>query len=299
MSVTAAQMIRRQEGDRGTMPVAASTILYEGAMAFVTPAGYADDDTGSGGNKFAGIVHATVDNSSGSAGDLNVELWRDDDVFELTGSGFSQADVGKKAFATDNFTIATSPGASGLYIGIVEEYVSSTVLRVRIDVDERSGLLFSQVAASTAVTNTVTETAFDQAYTIKANTLRPGNVIRIRAQATPSSGNSTNTLTLKLYLGTTVIIATAAFDVTDAGGDVGYFDVDIVIRTIGASGTLVACGVQALGVPGTVTAKPFLKASTAVDTTADLAVAVKATWSVADPGNSARLDILNVQILDR
>ncbi len=154
---------------------------------------------------------------------------------------------------------------------------------------------YVSVAASAAVSNTVTETAFDQSVTIPANYLKAGDVIRIRCQAIATATNSTDTLNLKLYLGSVEIAATGAVDV--ANNDVGYFDVDIVIRTIGASGTLVAAGVQALGVEGTVTAKPLKNASETIDTTAANAVAVKATWSVASASNSVRLDVMNVQLI--
>lgn len=154
---------------------------------------------------------------------------------------------------------------------------------------------YASVAASAAVTNTTTETAFDKSVTIPANYLRAGDIIRVRAQVIATSTNSTDTLTLTLYLGSVSIVATAAVDV--ANNDIGYIDCDIVIRTIGASGTLVGAGVQGLGVPGTVTAKPFLKASATVDTTAANAVALKATWSVASASNSCRLDVLDVQLI--
>src|SRR5262245_37628671 len=128
MSVTANQMVRRQAGHRTAVPVAASTRLYEGTLAFITPTGYADDDTATGANRFGGIVQADVDNSAGSAGALTAELLKDG-VFELVGSGFTQADVQKVCYATDNFTISTTQTAAGVAIGVVDEYVSATVLR--------------------------------------------------------------------------------------------------------------------------------------------------------------------------
>ena len=36
---------------------------------------------------------------------------------------------------------------------------------------------------------------------------------------------------------------------------IAYFDIDLVVRTVGASGTIVACGIVGLGVEGTATAK--------------------------------------------
>lgn len=164
-------------------------------------------------------------------------------------------------------------------------------------VAENDRLLYDNVAASAAVSNTVTETLFNKSYTIPANFLQVGDVLRIRGQVIATATHSTDTLTLKLYLGGlagTAIISSGAVDVAD--GDIGFFDVTIVIRTIGASGTFVATGLYSLGVPGTVTAKPFLKASSAIDTTASKVLGIGATWSVADAGNSARLDIFTVEI---
>lgn len=157
---------------------------------------------------------------------------------------------------------------------------------------------YSAVAASTAVTNTTVETLFDKSVTLPADALRPGDVIKVRAQVIATATNSTDTLTLKLYIGGltgTAVVSTGAVDV--ANGDIGYIDAEIVVRDVGATGHIVAAGVQALGVPGTVTAKPFLLGSTVIDTTAAKVIGVSATWSVANAGNSCRLDVLNVQIV--
>jgi hypothetical protein len=157
-------------------------------------------------------------------------------------------------------------------------------------------MLFALVAASGAVTTTSAETAFTGAqFTVKGNSLRPCDVLRIRLQGIAPATNSTDTLTIKLYLGATVIIATAAVDVNN--NDEFFIDVEIVIRTNGAGGTFVAAGTQALGTPGTATMKPFLLGSTAIDTTADQLIKATATWSTNNAGNSCRVDILDVELL--
>jgi len=81
-----------------------------------------------------------------------------------------------------------------------------------------------------------------------------------------------------------------------ANNDIGFVDVDVVIRTIGALGTMVAAGTVAIGAAGTVTAKATNLASTAVDTTAAIVVAVSATWSVASASNSCRLDVFDAEL---
>lgn len=158
------------------------------------------------------------------------------------------------------------------------------------------GAKFVALAASTAVSNTTSETAFDNvSLTIPANVLKVGDILRVRLQAIATSTNSTDTLNVKLKLGSTVLAATGAVDV--ANNDIGFIDFDLVIRTIGASGTMVGAGVTGLGVEGTVTAKPAKLASTAVDTTGALAVTVTATWSVQSASNSVRLDVADIQLI--
>lgn len=134
MAVTVGQQIKRQEGNRGSGAVAASTILYEGTLCFVNATGYLAAVVANGANKFAGIVIYEKDNSAGSAGDLSTEYYREG-IFELTGTGFTQADVGKAIYATDNFTITTDP-SGGSFVGSCEEYVSSTKLRVKLHTGE-------------------------------------------------------------------------------------------------------------------------------------------------------------------
>jgi hypothetical protein len=192
-----------------------------------------------------------------------------------------------------------SDTVNGNYIGIA--LAASTADGDEIEVlriADLSGLLYANVAASAAHTNTTTEALFDKSYTLPANLLKAGDRIRIRAQGIATATDSTDTLTVKLYIGGltgTAIAATAAVDV--ANGDIFFIDAELEIRTIGGSGTFTACGVQALGVPGTVTAKPFLLGSTAIDTTATQVIGVGADWSVAAAANSCRLDVLTVQLI--
>ena len=129
MAVSASQLITQHAGDEFKAPVAASTKLYAGAIAFFA-SGYASHATGSGSNAFAGIVRDEVDNSSGSAGDKSAELMRGR-AFLLTGSGLTQALQGSKAYASDNYTV-TGTSTSNSEIGVFQEIVSSTKAWVRV-----------------------------------------------------------------------------------------------------------------------------------------------------------------------
>lgn len=131
MSVSANQVTPISEDCRSALPVAASTRIYERTLCFVNASGYLDDDTASGVNAFAGLSVMEVDNSSGSNGDKSCEFWTEK-LALLTGSGFSQASVGKDAFASDNYSVTTTPTASTVRIGKVVRYVSATKVWVEL-----------------------------------------------------------------------------------------------------------------------------------------------------------------------
>ena len=130
MSTAANQVITRQEGDLVKGEVAV-VHLYQGTLGYKNASGYITDVTGDGLNKFTGVVTEEKNNSAGSAGDLQVELWNKG-VFEFDGSGFTQADEEKTAYGIDNFTVAVDPGTSGVAIGTVKEFISATRLAIEI-----------------------------------------------------------------------------------------------------------------------------------------------------------------------
>lgn len=148
MAVTANQIVKRADGSRRTYPVAASTTIYEGTLVFITAAGYADDDTATGVNGFAGVAVAKADNSAGSAGDISVEVYTSGD-FELTGTGFAQTDVGMPIYADDNYACVLSLGATSVRVGKIVKYVSSTKHIVAIQPSNVGAL---EVAPLTTIT---------------------------------------------------------------------------------------------------------------------------------------------------
>ncbi|MCP4566490.1 MAG: hypothetical protein GY841_02785 [FCB group bacterium] len=162
--------------------------------------------------------------------------------------------------------------------------------------DQAAELLFQNVASSTTMHTWTTIAAFDVDYDIPKGFLKAGDKLRIKARVNVIKANSTDTVALTLRLGGTTIIATAALNITD--NDTGLIEAEITIRTVGASGTMVAGGTTAFGVDGTATAVVFALPSTAIDTTtADLTVDVAATASVSHADNQVALDDLSVELL--
>ncbi len=137
MAVSANQLIQAQNpGNRRSIPVDASVHIYGGTIVFIertsgSGEGYATDVGDSGTNEFAGIAVAEANNSSGSAGDINVEVYTVGG-FILVGTLFGQYIVGDLIYASDNYTVDDS-SSSKTKIGSCSEYVSATKIRVDID----------------------------------------------------------------------------------------------------------------------------------------------------------------------
>ena len=160
------------------------------------------------------------------------------------------------------------------------------------------GVVYASVAAGTALTASSTETLLDS-YSIPANTLVAGSIIKVRFQGIATATNSTDTLTVKLYIGGLAGTAILTGTATDAANnDIFEGEALIQIRTAGASGTLVAVGshVDVPEVSGAAVRVVEITASTAIDTTVAQVVGVGGKWSTTSGSNSCRLDICVVEI---
>ncbi len=154
---------------------------------------------------------------------------------------------------------------------------------------------YANAAASAAHTDTTDEAAFDKSVSLDGANLQPGDIIHVRAQGIVTSSNSTDTLTVKLKCGTEVVVSSGAVDVAD--DDIFYIDAVVIVRVAGETGKIVGAGTVALGVEGTVTAKPFKLAEATEDLSDDVDITITADWSVAHADNSVRLDVLAVELL--
>jgi hypothetical protein len=133
MAATTNQVIVAQEpsGLVG-VPVVASVNIPQGTMVFaVAASGLATNSIAGGANHFLGIARGQADNSSGGNSDKTVEVFQTG-VFQLEGSGFTQALVGDKIYAVDNFAV-NATATSQTLVGRVTEFVSSTKIMVRLE----------------------------------------------------------------------------------------------------------------------------------------------------------------------
>lgn len=156
-------------------------------------------------------------------------------------------------------------------------------------------------AAGTALSNSNTETVLGS-FSIPANAIGKGTVVRIRFQGIATLGNSTDTLTVRLRFGTTTLtgtalITTSAVDVTNGGGDIftGFFELTSRAAA-GAAAAIIGSGLYSDPAAVGGAFKTAYLGSTNFATNGALLVEVTGQWSVANAGNSCRLDQLNVEI---
>ena len=251
---------------------------------------YADaDDAG------LGVTQGAADNGD----QVTVRLWSAPGSFKLTagaalaaGVALTGADDGKVTTLTGTGLGLTAAEAASADASIIEGLPAS---------DGGSGplgrggaLLFANTADSSTVTNTTTETTFDQSLTLDGNVLQVGDVLRITARVAIPSTNATDTLTLRVKVGTENVLTTAAVDVAD--NDIGYLQALVTVRAAGASGSLAGTGVYVLDAAGTAQTVTELAAASE-DLSVDVVIGVSAEWSVASASNQCDLEQLVVELL--
>lgn len=111
-ALTAPRTLAERSGATSTVPVAAATKIWQGAIV-VMEGGVAKSGKTGVGLVVLGITEETVDNSAGAAGDLKVTArrgcWR---VANLAADPVTAADVGADVYLVDDQTIARTSGGA-------------------------------------------------------------------------------------------------------------------------------------------------------------------------------------------
>lgn len=114
------------------MPVAASTTIYQGALVCVNSSGYLVPAANNTTYECMGVAAESADNSSGSNGDLTVTV-DFNHVERFTGSGITQADVGKSCYVIDDETVGDDAAASkNVHVGTVVQLEATNVVLVHV-----------------------------------------------------------------------------------------------------------------------------------------------------------------------
>ena len=132
-ATTTAREAKRKDGEVICYPIAAVKIP-KGALVNINAAGFATNATDAAGETFAGVAYETVDNSAGSAGDLEIRVQSTGTfVFVDSGGNGAQTDVGVAFKIVDNQTITDAATTNNITAGVAVQSISATSVRVRID----------------------------------------------------------------------------------------------------------------------------------------------------------------------
>lgn len=159
----------------------------------------------------------------------------------------------------------------------------------------------TSVPAGNTVANTVTETAFTSSYTISANQLQDGSVVRLKLFGVFGTDAVAPTLRVRVKLGATTVLDTSATTLTAALTNQGWMlEGSLVCFTDGATGTLDAQGIAefATGAASGQLVNMENTSTSSVDTTSALALTVTVEWGAADADNTITLREMVVELFD-
>jgi len=162
-------------GDLNSLPMVATDIIYEGAAV-----GLASGNARplNAGDPFVGFCIQNADNSTGSSGDVRVQVKTYGEIQLAIGS-LAITDVGKPVYASDDDTfVLTATGNS--YIGKVKRLVSTGVGVVAFDV--RKGGALTALTDNTAGTANDTLEAMADLATSGGNTYSDADVNAVLAK---------------------------------------------------------------------------------------------------------------------
>jgi hypothetical protein len=158
----------------------------------------------------------------------------------------------------------------------------------------RSRKLYASTTSSNSDGTSSSEVQFDQLYSLPANMLAVGDVIKLRF-AGHYIKTGTATLTLRVYIGTSSFIDFGAFQPTSTGAQLGFVvDVSIIVDTIGSSGLVRGSGV--LQVNGQSPVVSVVDTLFSMNTTAAKDLKMTGQWSVSSASNVAVLRSVDMEL---
>ena len=180
--------------------------------------------------------------------------------------------------------------------------VDASLVEALVALDQALPVVYADasVPGGNTIGNSVALTAFASQYTVPADTLRVGTVLRVTARGVISATGAP-TLGLAFRIGGTQVIATGAAAIGTVTNQGWSMQVEVVVIALGISGTAEVQGEARtpttttdgrwLGMPST--------AAATVDSTVDNVLDLTAQWSAAAAGNTLTLRSLIVEVLNQ
>lgn len=112
-ATTSERNTKRRAAHDFSFPAAVAKMLT-GTIVVLNASGFAEPGATATGKKCVGVAKETVDNTGGSAGDLQVPVERGTFLFEnsATTDEITNADYGADCYVVDNQTVAKTNGSS-------------------------------------------------------------------------------------------------------------------------------------------------------------------------------------------
>lgn len=150
------KQISRGTVDEMQVPVYQAKTIYAGAMvSLLTASGYATDPTYGTTGAVQGVAQAQADNSSGSSGDVNVNLLTGTFARPNHGShAVAITHVGKVVYASDNNTVS-STSTDGPVAGLCVGFTSDATPEVLVFIHPELNYLLSQATLSSNLASVV------------------------------------------------------------------------------------------------------------------------------------------------
>jgi len=134
MTVLAAdKQMENRKGDNRKASVGIDILYANGMICYKTSDGYAYPGADTSGYVFAGIAQEQIDNSDGSAGDLDIELRSTGEFLMIVDTPLLQAQVGTKVYIVDDNTVdLVGNVTNNIFAGIITYFVTTTLVWVDI-----------------------------------------------------------------------------------------------------------------------------------------------------------------------
>jgi len=289
-----------RQGEIVPLALASAVQVYKGAAAAVVAGtGYGTPLVpATTTHEFVGVWSETILAGSGN-GTTSTQILRDGSFsFSQTGTVITTANLKQRVYFSDDNTVTLTAGPC--FAGLIDavDAAGNVWVDIRPAVQKMSAANESVslvLAAATLVTNVAGAAQTFVSKTIPANSLKVGDRIRVRGQLIGTTRTSTDTCALNLLFGTTTAAALAAA-FAHATTNFLYFEFEMVVQAIGASGSVMGAGLVNGGTAGATTTGLNLAATT-FDTTVAETISISGTFSASNTTDQITVNIFDVDVL--
>jgi hypothetical protein len=187
------------------LPVIASDIIYEGAFVGENASGYSRPLVA--GDPFQGVCVRQADNSSGSAGDIDVRVRARGILCNqaVTGATAVTANDFPPVYASDDNVLTLTAGSNSL-VGNVFRWISSGICDVAFDTPRPPSTVGTADLEADAVTNAKIA---DDAVSLEQldAAITPSHIPKYAGEATWTGGGATLAYTVTGALATDIVVA--------------------------------------------------------------------------------------------